>query len=54
MICSGISLGNQTNLNMFHGKILTGVRYQDEILNPYIHPYDEVIGNDFIHMVYSS
>lgn len=51
---AGILLGDHTNLNLFHGKIPTGVKYQDEILDPYIHPYDEVIGNDSIHMVYSS
>ncbi|GFT70856.1 transposable element Tcb2 transposase [Trichonephila clavipes] len=32
------------------GGTLTGVRYRDEILDPYVRPYAVAIGNDFILM----
>ncbi|GFX46966.1 DDE_3 domain-containing protein [Trichonephila clavipes] len=32
------------------GETLTGMRYRDEILDPYVHPYAGAIGNDFILM----
>ncbi|GBL84078.1 hypothetical protein AVEN_100925-1 [Araneus ventricosus] len=35
---------------VFHGGTLTGVRYRDEILDPYVLPYAGAIGNDFILM----
>ncbi|GFT14432.1 transposable element Tcb2 transposase [Trichonephila clavipes] len=50
MIWAGISLGGHTDLHVFQGGTLTGVRYQDEILDPYVHPYTVEIGNDFILM----
>ncbi|GBN50074.1 hypothetical protein AVEN_163975-1 [Araneus ventricosus] len=43
---AGISLGDHTDLHVFHGGTLTGVRYRDEILDPYV----RAIGNDFILM----
>ncbi|GFY36452.1 transposable element Tcb2 transposase [Trichonephila clavipes] len=42
----GISLGGHTDLHVFHGGTVTGLRYRDEILDPYA----AAIGNDFILM----
>ncbi|GFT10540.1 uncharacterized protein TNCV_1942981 [Trichonephila clavipes] len=39
-----------TNLHVFHGGTVTGLRYRDEILDPYVRPYSASIGNDFILM----
>ncbi|GFV81986.1 DDE_3 domain-containing protein [Trichonephila clavipes] len=39
-----------TDLHVFHGGTVTGLRYRDEILDPYVHPYAAAIGNDFILM----
>ncbi|GBN51828.1 hypothetical protein AVEN_23549-1 [Araneus ventricosus] len=49
-IWAGISLGSHTDLHVFHGGTLIGVRYRDEILDPYVRPYARAIGNDFILM----
>ncbi|GBM87397.1 hypothetical protein AVEN_168645-1 [Araneus ventricosus] len=46
MVWAGISLGGHTDLHVFHGGTLIGVRYRDEILNPYA----GAISNDFILM----
>ncbi|GFV48627.1 transposable element Tcb2 transposase [Trichonephila clavipes] len=46
----GISLGGHTDLHVFHGGTVTGLRYRDEILDPYVRPYAAAIGNDFILM----
>ncbi|GFX00009.1 transposable element Tcb2 transposase [Trichonephila clavipes] len=35
---------------MFHGGTVTGLRYRDETLDPYVRPYAAAIGNDFILM----
>ncbi|GBL87849.1 hypothetical protein AVEN_192030-1 [Araneus ventricosus] len=43
MVCSGILLGGHTDLHVFHGGTLTGVRYRDEILDPYVRPYAGLI-----------
>ncbi|GFV41293.1 transposable element Tcb2 transposase [Trichonephila clavipes] len=45
-----ISLGGHTDLHVFHGGTVTGLRYRDEILDPYVRPYAADIGNDFILM----
>ncbi|GFV66111.1 uncharacterized protein TNCV_1649231 [Trichonephila clavipes] len=45
-----ISLGGHTDLHVFHGGTITGLRYRDEILDPYVRPYAAAIGNDFILM----
>ena len=45
MVWAGISLGDHTDLYVFYGGNLTGVRYR-----AYVHPYAEAIGNDFILM----
>ena len=50
MVWAGISLGGHTDLLVFHGRNLTGVRYCDEILDPYVRPYAAAIGNYFILM----
>ncbi len=50
MVWAGISLGGYTDLHMFQGGTVTGVRYRDEILDPYVCPYAGAIGNDFILM----
>ena len=50
MVWAGISLGGHTDLHVFHGGNLTGVRYHDEILDAYVRPYAAATGNDFILM----
>ncbi|GBL83429.1 Transposable element Tcb2 transposase [Araneus ventricosus] len=50
MVWAGISLGGHTDLHVFHGGTLTGVRYRDEILDTYVRPYAGAIGNYFILM----
>ncbi|GFV60935.1 transposable element Tcb2 transposase [Trichonephila clavipes] len=47
LVSAGISLGGHTDL---HGGTVTGLRYRDEILDPYVRPYAAAIGNDFILM----
>ncbi|GFW28379.1 DDE_3 domain-containing protein [Trichonephila clavipes] len=43
-------LARYTDLHVFHGGTVTGLRYRDEILDPYVRPYAASIGNDFILM----
>ncbi|GFW46788.1 transposable element Tcb2 transposase [Trichonephila clavipes] len=50
LVWAGISLGGHTDLHVFHGGTVTGLRYRDEILDPYVHPYAAAIGNGFILM----
>ncbi|GFW85171.1 transposable element Tcb2 transposase [Trichonephila clavipes] len=50
LIWAGISLGGHTDLHVFHGGTVTGLRYRDEIIDPYVRPYAAAIGNDFILM----
>ncbi|GFV02471.1 transposable element Tcb2 transposase [Trichonephila clavipes] len=51
LVWAGISLGGHiTDLHVFHGGTVTGLRYRDEILDPYVRPYDAAFGNDFILM----
>ncbi|GFV77643.1 transposable element Tcb2 transposase [Trichonephila clavipes] len=50
LVWVGISLGGHTDLHVFHGGTVTGLRYWDEILDPYVRPYAAAIGNDFILM----
>ncbi|GFX21176.1 transposable element Tcb2 transposase [Trichonephila clavipes] len=38
------------DLHVFHGGTVTGLRYRDEILDPYVRPYAAAIGNYFILM----
>ncbi|GFW86860.1 transposable element Tcb2 transposase [Trichonephila clavipes] len=50
LVWAGISLGGHTDLHVFHGGTVTGLRYRDEILDPYVRPHAAAIGNDFILM----
>ncbi|GFY11574.1 transposable element Tcb2 transposase [Trichonephila clavipes] len=50
LVWAGISLGGHTDLHVFHGGTVTGLRYRDENLDPYVRPYAAAIGNDFILM----
>ncbi|GFW00401.1 transposable element Tcb2 transposase [Trichonephila clavipes] len=50
LVWAGISLGGHTDLHVFHGGTVTGLRYRDEILDPYVRPYAAANGNDFILM----
>ena len=50
MVWKGISLGGHTDLHVFQGGNLIGVKYHDEILDAYVRPYAPAIGNDFILM----
>ncbi|GFW54002.1 uncharacterized protein TNCV_3828101 [Trichonephila clavipes] len=50
LVWAGISLSGHTDLRVFHGGTVTGLRYRDETLDPYVHPYAAAIGNDFILM----
>ncbi|GFW36874.1 transposable element Tcb2 transposase [Trichonephila clavipes] len=50
LVWAGISLGGHTDLHVFHGGTVTGLRYRDETLDLYVHPYAAAIGNDFILM----
>ncbi|GBN97462.1 hypothetical protein AVEN_200081-1 [Araneus ventricosus] len=48
MVWAGISLGGHTYLHVFHGGTLTGVRYRDEILDPYARPHLAVVVEDYL------
>ncbi|GFV99397.1 transposable element Tc3 transposase [Trichonephila clavipes] len=50
LVWAGISLGGHTDLHVFHGGTVTGLRYRDEILDSYVRPYAAAIGNDLILM----
>ena len=50
MAWAGISLGCHTDLHVFPGENLTGVRYRDKILDAYVRPYAAAVGNDFTLM----
>ncbi|GFV36289.1 DDE_3 domain-containing protein [Trichonephila clavipes] len=50
MVWAGIPLGGQTDLHVFQGGTLTGVRYRDQILDPYVRLYAGASDNDFIQM----
>ncbi|GFW18004.1 transposable element Tcb2 transposase [Trichonephila clavipes] len=50
VVWAGISLSGHTDLHVFHGGTVTGLRYRDKILDPYVRPYAAAIGNDFILM----
>ncbi|GFW54388.1 transposable element Tcb2 transposase [Trichonephila clavipes] len=50
LVWAAISLGGHTDLHVFHGGTVTGLRYRDEILDPYVRPYAAAIGSDFILM----
>ena len=48
MVWTGISLGGHTDLHVFLGGNLSGIRYPDEILDAYVRLYVAAIGTDFI------
>ncbi|GFW22191.1 transposable element Tc3 transposase [Trichonephila clavipes] len=50
LVWAEISLGGHTDLHVFHGGTVTGLRYRDEILDQYVRPYAAAIANDFILM----
>lgn len=45
---SGISLRSPTDLHLFRGETLIGVRQWYEVLDSYVRPFAGSIGNDFI------
>ncbi|GFX43671.1 transposable element Tcb2 transposase [Trichonephila clavipes] len=47
LVWAGISLGGHTDLHVFHGGTVTGLRYRDEILDPYVRPYAALLWIDF-------
>ncbi|GFT77416.1 transposable element Tcb2 transposase [Trichonephila clavipes] len=48
MVWGGISIGGRTDLHIIRNGTLTGRRYADEILRPYVIPYAVVIGDSFV------
>ena len=50
LVWAGISIGGRTDLHVFQGGTVTGVRYRDEILDQYVRPYAGAIGKDFLLM----
>ncbi|GFU14517.1 uncharacterized protein TNCV_3251411 [Trichonephila clavipes] len=50
LCCSQTRISLGTDLHVFHGGTVTGLRYRDETLDPYVRPYAAAIGNDFILM----
>lgn len=50
MIWARITFTGHTSLHLFHGESLTGVRYQNETLDPFVCSHVVVISNDFILM----
>ena len=49
-VWAGFSLGGRTDLHVYDGGTVTGQRYRDEILEPYVKPYAGAVGQDFILM----
>ncbi|GBL99184.1 Transposable element Tc1 transposase [Araneus ventricosus] len=50
MVWAGIMLDGQTPLHVFERGTVTGVRYRDEILEPYVRPFRGAVGPEFILM----
>ncbi|GFV60981.1 trimethylguanosine synthase [Trichonephila clavipes] len=50
MVWTRNSLGGHTDLLVLQGGILSGVRYRDEILDPYVHLYAGAFGSNFLLM----
>ncbi|GFV74704.1 transposable element Tcb2 transposase [Trichonephila clavipes] len=48
MVWARIPLGGRTDLQVFHGGTLSGVRYRDEILEPHVRLYAGAIDSVFI------
>ncbi|GFY33240.1 transposable element Tcb2 transposase [Trichonephila clavipes] len=48
MVWGGISIGGRTDLHIIRNGTLTGRRYADEILRPYVITYAVAIGDSFV------
>jgi hypothetical protein len=48
MLWAGISFVGNTDLHVLHGGTLTGVKYRDDILDPYVCPNNASIGTDIL------
>ncbi|GFU64124.1 transposable element Tcb2 transposase [Trichonephila clavipes] len=48
MVWGGISIGGRMDLHIIRNGTLTGRRYADEILRPYVIPYAVAIGDSFV------
>ncbi|GFU90452.1 transposable element Tcb2 transposase [Trichonephila clavipes] len=48
MVWGGISIGGRTDLHIIRNDTLTGRRYADEILRPYVIPYARAIKDSFV------
>ncbi|GFW29798.1 transposon Tf2-6 polyprotein [Trichonephila clavipes] len=48
MVWGGISIGGRTDLHIIRNGTLTGRRYADEILRPYVIPYAVATGDSFV------
>ncbi|GFW98892.1 transposable element Tcb2 transposase [Trichonephila clavipes] len=46
MVWAGISVGGHTDLHVFQEETLTGVRYRDAILDPFVHSYAALHSDD--------
>lgn len=53
-LVSNLSMGGHTDLHVCHRETLTVVRYIDEILAPYVKPYDSPVGDEFIVIEYNA
>jgi len=50
VIRAGILLDGRTPLHVFDGGSVTGVRYRDEVLEPYVRFFRVAVGPDFLVM----
>ncbi|GBM71182.1 Transposable element Tcb2 transposase [Araneus ventricosus] len=54
MVWAGIMLDGRTPLHVFERGTVTGVRYRDEILEPYVRLFRGAVGSEFILMDYNA
>ncbi|GFT07342.1 transposable element Tcb2 transposase [Nephila pilipes] len=50
MVWAGIMLDGRTPLHVFDGGYVTGVRYRDDVLEPYVRLFQGAVGPEFILM----
>ncbi|KFM75536.1 Transposable element Tc3 transposase, partial [Stegodyphus mimosarum] len=50
MVWAGIMMDGRTDLHFFHTGSVTGQRYRDEVLEPYVRLFRDAVGSDFIFM----
>ena len=50
MVWAGISAQGKTDLHVIDNGTLTALRYVNEILDVYVHPYAGAVGENFILM----